>query len=48
MIIQDCIHGRMIMIEDDKIKKHALTTMNVKDFVDVCYSRNIRLIYREK
>ena len=27
------------MLADDKIKKHALITLNVKDFVDVCHSK---------
>lgn len=37
-----------LMLADDTIKKHALITHNVKDFVDVCHSRNIRMISREK
>lgn len=41
-------HTIRLMLDDDKIKKHALITLNVKDFVDVCRSRNIRMISREK
>ena len=41
-------HTIRLMLDDDRIKKHALITLNVKDFVDVCYSKNIQMIYREK
>ena len=41
-------HTIRLMLDDDKIKKHALITLNVKDFVDVCLPRNIRMIYKEK
>lgn len=37
-----------LMIADDNIKKHALLTLNVGDFVDVCGSKNIQMIFREK
>lgn len=41
-------HTIRLMLEDTRIKKHALITLNVKDFVDVCHSNNIQMIYREK
>lgn len=41
-------HTIRLMLDDDKIKKHALITLNVKDFVDVCRTKNIRMIYCEK
>ena len=37
-----------LMIADDKIKKHALLTLNVGDFVDVCGSKNIQMIFRDR
>ena len=33
-----------LMLEDDRIKKHAMLTLNVKDFVDVCRQKRIELI----
>ena len=33
-----------LMLEDDRIKKHAMLTLNVKDFVDVCRWKRIEMI----
>ena len=30
-----------LMLEDDRIKKHAMLTMNVGDFIDVCRKKRI-------
>lgn len=33
-----------LMLEDDSIKKHALLTLNVEDFEDVCRRKRIEVI----
>ena len=33
-----------LILEDDRIKKHAMLTLNVKDFVDVCRQKRIEMI----
>ena len=33
-----------LMLEDDRIKKHAMLTLNVGDFVDVCRQKRIVMI----
>ena len=40
-------HTIRLMLADDRIKKHALLTLNVKDFVDVCQSKHIPMICSE-
>lgn len=35
-----------LMIADDTIKKHALLTLNVGDFNDVCLMKNVEMITR--
>ena len=35
-----------LMIADDTIKKHALLTLNVGDFNDVCLTKNVEMITR--
>ena len=32
------------MLDDDRIKKHAMLTMNVGDFEDICKRKGIELI----
>lgn len=36
-----------LMIADDTIKKHALLTLNVGDFNDVCLTKNVEMITRK-
>ena len=36
-----------LMIADDTIKKHALLTLNVGDFNDVCLAKNVEMITRK-
>ena len=35
-----------LMIADDTIKKHALLTLNVGDFCDLCWAKNIEIVTR--
>ena len=37
-----------LMLEDDRIKKHAMLTMNIGDFMDVCLRKGIKLISKEE
>ena len=36
-----------LMLDDDRIKKHAMLTMNIGDFEDVCKRKGIELINKE-
>ena len=36
-----------LMLDDDRIKKHAMLTMNVGDFEDVCNRKGIEIISKE-